>query len=154
MCETHDFHNFCGHIDTRTKKQSYGLHMISCGMHGSDIYLHSGKNCHFSTCITYFHTRLGPTFPTFDTFSDNYPYSPTRTRWSKTPCYLELEVHLCHLHCSNMYTRCFAIRLSPNCATLQVKNAGIDKGDADMSITVSPAEINKIYFHPHKSKEP
>ena len=74
MYETHDFHNF---LDTSTFiiKKLYGLYMISRGMHGSDIYLHSEKKISFSTCITYFYTRLGPTFRNFDTFSDKYPYS-------------------------------------------------------------------------------
>ena len=55
MCETHVFHNF---LDTSTLvNKLYGLHMISSGMHGRDIYLHSGKNS-FSR--------------NFDTFSDKY----------------------------------------------------------------------------------
>ena len=40
------FSQLFGHIDTR-KKNVYGLHIISGGMHASAIYLHSGKNCHF-----------------------------------------------------------------------------------------------------------
>ena len=36
-----------GHVDIRNKNNVYGLHMISRGMHASDIILHSGKNCHF-----------------------------------------------------------------------------------------------------------
>ena len=73
-CETHHFHNF---LDTSTlvTKKLYRLHMISHGMHGSDIYLHSGKKLSFSTCMTCVYTRLGPKCPTFDTFSDNYPYT-------------------------------------------------------------------------------
>ena len=37
-----------------TKNSTYGLHMISHGMHGSDIYPHSGKKLSFSTCLNYF----------------------------------------------------------------------------------------------------
>ena len=47
--EKHDFHNL---LDTSTlvTKKLYGLHttlLVSRGMDGSDIYLHSGKNCNF-----------------------------------------------------------------------------------------------------------
>ena len=73
MCETHDFHNF---LDTSTlvTKKLYGLYMLSRDMHGSDIYLHSGKNYNFLLALNYFCTRLGPKFSQYVTFSDKYQY--------------------------------------------------------------------------------
>ena len=35
-------------------------------------FIYTQEKLSFSTCIIYFYTRLGPTFPNFDTFSDKY----------------------------------------------------------------------------------